>query len=253
MIKRLRNSLLFCYATIVSAVVSVMALALISLKERFRVETHVRSRSAVFLADKMRTVAFYRIFSRVYDSVNGYFYSDVMREEVSRLANVSSDARVLDVGCGTGYTTEVVLRHLHKGEAVGVDLTPQQLKKAARNLRFDKTRLSLCRGDVESLPFRDETFDSVVSVGAIEYFPNPREALKEMARVVKTGGRVIVGGPELDWFKKTHLNRILYTPSAGEVEGFFNEAKLRNVRSVLTGVDTFFATNKYVVIVTGTK
>jgi len=253
MLKKARNSLLFTWATFFSAIIGLIACILILLKEKAQTEKHIKRQTNVFLADKKRAIIFYRVFSKVYDVLNIYFYTDSMRNEIAELANLSQGSRVLDVGSGTGYTTEAVLKKLKIGEVIGIDLTPQQLRKAARKLKPEQVMLSLFRGDAENLPFKDETFDAVVSVGALEYFPNPERALKEMARVVKPQGKVVVGGPEFEWFQKLSLNRMLYTPPGREVEGFFDQARLRDIKSFRTGVNTFFDTNRYVVIVVGSK
>jgi len=253
MLRRARNSLLFSWATFFSASVGLAACIFILIKEKFQTEKHAKNQTGAFLADKRRAMVFYRIFSKVYDLLNIFFYTDTMRNEVAELANIRQGSHVLDVGCGTGYTTEAVLKKLKLGEVIGIDLTPQQLRKAARKLKPERVRLSLSRGDSENLPFKDETFDAIVSVGALEYFPNPKKALQEMARVVKPRGKVVVGGPEFEWFRKITLDRMLYTPSAREVEEFFSQAKLRDIKCVLTGVNTFFGTNKYVAIVVGIK
>jgi ubiquinone/menaquinone biosynthesis C-methylase UbiE len=185
--------------------------------------------------------------------LNPRLYTDKMRSEIAGKIGEGSCLRVLDVGCGTGYTTEGILNRANVSEVVGVDLNPAQLGRAAKNLRSRKPKTSLSRGDVENLPFQDCSFDAVVSVGAIEYFPDPKKALKEMARVAKLNGTVVVGGPESAWFGKLGLDKVFYTPAASEVEALFHSVGLVCVRSVLTGVNTFFGTGKYVAVVVGTK
>mgnify|MGYP006268858961 CR=1 FL=1 len=93
----------------------------------------------------------------------------------------------------------------------------------------------------------------MVSVGAVEYFPNPEATVREMLRVSKQGGKIVVGGPEFRWFRRVYLDRVFYTPSAQELEAIFTKAELRNVKSILTGIDTFFNTSQYVVVVAGEK
>jgi SAM-dependent methyltransferase len=161
--------------------------------------------------------------------------------------------RVLDAGCGTGYTTAGILRLGSICEVVGVDQNHKPLQKATRNLKNEKTRLIPSRGDVENLLFRDESFDAVVSVGAVEYFPDPERALTEMARVVKHGGRVVVGGPEFNWFKKVLLHKVFYAPTQSDFKELFHTAGLADLKLVLTGVPTFFGTDRYVLIAAGTK
>jgi ubiquinone/menaquinone biosynthesis C-methylase UbiE len=245
------DSLLFICAGMLLSIVSLVAFPLAA-KEKVQ-KRRLRREAGSFLADKKRALAYYNVLSSVYDVLNPYLYTSSMRGEVAKLVDRDEPLLVLDVGCGTGYTTEGVLRRLDVCEVVGVDLNPRQLGKALRNLGLERARTSLSRGDVENLPFKNETFDAVVSVGAIEYFPNPERALKEMSRVVKSNGVVVVGGPEFGWFKKFALNRIFYTPSAEEVEDLFRKAGLDCLESEMVGVDTFFGTARYVFVVAGTK
>jgi ubiquinone/menaquinone biosynthesis C-methylase UbiE len=248
---RVNNSLLFIGAGLLLGFVSLVAFAFVA-KEKVKKRRPTGGAHA-FLADKKRALAYYDALSPVYDLLNPYLYTLSMRGEIMKLVNGDQALRVLDVGCGTGYTTGGLLRLHSLCEVVGVDQNHKQLQKAAKNLRLEKARTSLSRGDAENLPFRDEAFDAVVSVGAVEYLPDPERALKEMARVVKHGGRVVVGGPEFDWFKKLFLHRVFYAPAAQDFKSIFYRAGLQTMKTVLTGVNTFFSTNKYVLVVAGTR
>jgi demethylmenaquinone methyltransferase/2-methoxy-6-polyprenyl-1,4-benzoquinol methylase len=252
MLKKTWNTLLFIWAAILGGMVGLVACIFILLKEKLQAEESVSKQTSIYLANKKRTIIFYRFLSKVYDIVNPFFYDDTMRKEIIDLTGIHQGSLVLDVGCGTGYTTEGILERLAHGEVVGIDLTPQQLKKAVRKLKSRGVVLFL-RGDAENLPFRKNVFDAVVSIGAMEYFPNPKQATQEMARVVKLGGRVVVGAPEVRWFKKAGINRSFYTPSREEVQDFYREAGLKGVKAFLTGISSFLGTEKYVVIVAGKK
>jgi len=248
---KLGNSMMFFLAGLLLTVVSLVALPAAA-KEKLQKRRPAREPRA-FLADKKRALAYYNVLSSAYDVLNPYLYTSSMRGEVAKLVERREPLRVLDVGCGTGYTTRGILRMGNVCEVVGVDQNHNQLWRASRNLSGEKTRLSLSRGDVENLPFTDGAFDAVVSVGAVEYFPDPEKALREMARVVKHDGRVVVGGPEFGWFRKVLLHRLFYSPAASAFESMFCRAGLSDVKSVLTGVDTVFGTGKYVLIAAGTK
>ena len=248
---KITDSFLFICAGLLLSIVSLVALPLAA-KEKVRKDRQAKEARA-FLADKKRALAFYNVLSLAYDVLNPYLYTSSMRGEVTKMVDRNEPLRVLDVGCGTGYTTAGILRLGGVCEVVGVDQNHKQLQRAERNLSMEKTRLSLSQGDVENLPFTDESFDAVVSVGAVEYFPDPEKALKEMARVVKHGARVVVGGPEFNWFKKVLLHKVFYAPAQGDFEELFYGAGLADVKLVLTGVPTFFGTDRYVLIAAGTK
>jgi len=100
----------------------------------------------------------------------------------------------LDVACGTGYVTRSIAQHMRL--VYGIDLSMGMLDQATqyarergiRNVRFARSR-------AERLPFPDAVFDAVTSSLALQLFPDIVEALSEMARVLKTGGRLAVLAP----------------------------------------------------------
>jgi demethylmenaquinone methyltransferase/2-methoxy-6-polyprenyl-1,4-benzoquinol methylase len=250
--EKISSSFLFLLASLLTGFVSFLAFGFVWAKQR-GAKPDGAQKVQGFLADKHRALNFYRIFSVAYDILNPYLYTDTMRNEMVSQIKVGADLRVLDVGCGTGYTTSGVLIRRDVCEVVGLDMNPVQLSRAVKNLRSKKAILSISRGDAENLPFVDDSFDAVISVGAIEYFPDPERVLRELARVVNSNGNVIVCGPESGWFSKFALNRVFYTPSVKEMGGIFRNAGLIEVKSVFTGVSTFFGTGRYVVFTVGTK
>jgi demethylmenaquinone methyltransferase/2-methoxy-6-polyprenyl-1,4-benzoquinol methylase len=145
------------------------------------------------LENKTRARLFYKYFSRVYDRVNPFIWDEEMRDEALELLDVERGDRVLDVGCGTGFGTEGLLRYTD--DVHGLDQSIHQMEKAFE--KFGKRdRVRFYRGDAERLPFRDDAFDVVWSSGSIEYWPNPVAALREFRRVVRPGREVLVVGPD---------------------------------------------------------
>jgi ubiquinone/menaquinone biosynthesis C-methylase UbiE len=109
---------------------------------------------------------------------------------IREAAQITASTRILDVACGPG----IVIAALAPGaaEAVGCDITPHMLEKLRqRCAKAGLTNVRAVPGRAEALPFEDATFDVVVSRSALHHFPDPAAALREMARVVRSGGRVI--------------------------------------------------------------
>jgi SAM-dependent methyltransferase len=93
----------------------------------------------------------------------------------------------LDAGCGTGFQTAILLELGY--ETIGVDLSAGLLRVA--QARCASARL--VQGDVETLPWRDETVDLVVSCGStLSFVSHPDRAIAEIARVLRPGGRVLL-------------------------------------------------------------
>jgi SAM-dependent methyltransferase len=102
-------------------------------------------------------------------------------EAVLDAAGVGRGTRVLDVGCGSGLT--LVLATRRGAVPSGLDISPGLLGIARDRLPDE--------GDMEFLPFGDTTFDAVLGVNAFQFAGDPRRALREAARVVRPGGRVV--------------------------------------------------------------
>ena len=105
------------------------------------------------------------------------------------------DARVLDVGCGPG----IHLRELSPScrHVAGVDYSERMLSLALEELGgIPFHNWSLQRADAAALPFRDETFDCVISMGLLDYVPSPGAVLTECHRVLRNGGQLIFSAPK---------------------------------------------------------
>jgi len=112
------------------------------------------------------------------------------------------DERVLDAGCGRGVLLVGAARRLTSGHAVGVDLWTKDQSgnrpdAALANARAEGVidRVTVTSGDVRQLPFEDAAFDVVVSNLVLDNLKSKEgwaQAMREMARVLKPGGRVLV-------------------------------------------------------------
>ncbi|OIJ95669.1 class I SAM-dependent methyltransferase [Streptomyces colonosanans] len=102
--------------------------------------------------------------------------------------------RVLDAGCGTGRAlTSLRTAVGPSGAVLGADLTPAMLEAAVRAGRNRDSGLLLT--DVAALPLRTESLDAVFAAGLISHLPHPAENLRELARVVRSGGLLALFHP----------------------------------------------------------
>jgi SAM-dependent methyltransferase len=114
--------------------------------------------------------------------------------------------RVLDIGCAAGAEFEPLIARGF--QIFGLDYSPEMLRMAGQ--RFGASPdVHLCRGDAETLPFPDASFDQVVCLGVFEYLTTYDRSLKEIRRVLRPGGLVILSLPtrlSLNRFSSILLN-----------------------------------------------
>ncbi|MDO8658900.1 MAG: methyltransferase domain-containing protein [Candidatus Levybacteria bacterium] len=109
------------------------------------------------------------------------------------IMNYKKGDKILDAGCGTG----LILRRLPEG-TIGIDINPRNIKKA--KIHAPKAKVLL--GDIEKLPFPDESFTTIISTEVIEHQPDPKPTINELKRVLKKGGVIIGSVPGISpiWF-----------------------------------------------------
>ena len=120
------------------------------------------------------------------------FFVPALFLEPARLMAPAADIKpgqlVLDVACGTGVLARQIAQETSPGCVTGIDRNEGMLS-VARHLAPE---ISWQNGLAETLPFADTVFDRVVSQFGLMFFDDPTKALREMRRVVKTDGRVVV-------------------------------------------------------------
>jgi len=100
--------------------------------------------------------------------------------------------RVLDVGCGTGALLHELARTHDPALLAGIDPVAPMLDKARRRL---PPQVRLDHGWAERLPFDDAAFDAVICCNMLHYVPQPMDALRQMHRVLRPGGQLLL----TDW------------------------------------------------------
>jgi arsenite methyltransferase len=114
------------------------------------------------------------------------------------LASLKPGEVVLDLGSGGGFDVFIAGRKVGaKGRAIGVDMTPEMLGKARKNIAAYQERSGLDNvefrlGEIEHLPLADNSVDVVISNCVINLSPDKAQVWREIARVLKPGGRVAV-------------------------------------------------------------
>jgi ubiquinone/menaquinone biosynthesis C-methylase UbiE len=138
----------------------------------------------------------------LYETIGG-FYDDVQRVfcalkgfdrdsyflSYMRLLDVKPGDEILETSVGTGLNFQYLPRET---KLTGLDFSPEMLANCAANLRRWKISADLILGNAEHLPFADSSFDVVFHVGGINFFTDRAGAIREMIRVCKPGGQLLI-------------------------------------------------------------
>lgn len=125
-----------------------------------------------------------------WDEIMGAEVAGKLREIVDK-CGVKKGAKVLDVACGTGILTPILLEAVGEGgEVKGIDFAPEMVKRARAKNFGPNVRFLVA--DVMDMPFEDESFDQVFCNGALPHFPDIPASLSEMKRVLRAGGRLVI-------------------------------------------------------------
>lgn len=140
--------------------------------------------------------AFYDRISRFYDATFKFnrYGSSLERYLSESLPVLPANPRILDAGCGPGLLTEALLKTVGcQSRIVGLDLSAKSIKVARQTAAGEDDsiiKVQFIQANLLNMPFRDETFDLVVTSGALEYV-SLQIGLSEIARVLAPGGYLI--------------------------------------------------------------
>lgn len=191
----------------------------------------------------------------LYEPYVGRWSRLVAREFLAWLT-VTGDKTWLDVGCGTGALSEIILEAVAPRSVVGIDPSDGYIAYARQHVHDPRVQFQV--GDAQHLPFNAASFDTVVSGLVLNFVAEPDRAVAEMKRVARPDGTV--GAYVWDYAAKMELMRYFWdaavalTPAAGDLdEGhrfplcrpgplrrLFTEAGLREVEVQALDVPTHF-------------
>ncbi|MBL4734487.1 MAG: class I SAM-dependent methyltransferase [Flavobacteriales bacterium] len=157
--------------------------------------------------------------------------------EMVNSLSLPSSPRILDIGCGTGEMVRDLMSP--ERQIYGLDISPNMIKIAQEKCakpKVEKCEVSLGTGDIENLAFDDQSFDLVICSGVIEYLKDDNASLKELKRVIKPEGYLIINvtnkfsvrkwtAPLVESLKS---NRVVYSSMNFVKESILKKGKLHH-------------------------
>jgi len=110
----------------------------------------------------------------------------VGEQAIARM-NVSKEARVLDIGCGSGWATRLLAEFASAGRVTGIDISDEMIE-LARDQSQSRSNIDFEIASAEQLPFTGDEFTHAFSMESLYYYRNLPKALSEIRRVMKAGG-----------------------------------------------------------------
>jgi len=129
---------------------------------------------------------------------------------------IKKGSKILEVGCGVGQVSNFLVEKEY--DVTGVDISSLFINEAKKH-----GKAKFYAGDSTKLPFKDKSFDAVISAETLEHIPNPRKALYEMSRVLRKGGIMIHRFPN-----KQNLIKNLFVKITGQTKFIIINPNLNN-------------------------
>jgi ubiquinone/menaquinone biosynthesis C-methylase UbiE len=166
------------------------------------------------------------------------FWEEVFRAELDYILRELAGAKdILSVGCGPAIIEAGLCEHGFN--VTGLDISKEALNQAPDSIRTVK-------GSMENMDFTESSFDAVIYVASIQFIEKYKEAIKQSARVLRSGGKLLIMllNPESEFFKEKTQNP----------DSYINKIKHINLREIEEAVAKYFSVKtEYFLGIKGTE
>jgi ubiquinone/menaquinone biosynthesis C-methylase UbiE len=147
-----------------------------------------------------------RHYVQCLDFQNNRTFMQMYKQRTFALLDIQPGQQILDVGTGLGQDALEMAKLVGPtGQVTGLDFSQTMVQEAQKRSHDANLPVTFCQGDVHHLAFADNTFDRCRADRTFQHLPNPRQALSEMMRVTKPGGKLLIVDPD-------HETRVVDTP-----------------------------------------
>lgn len=154
-------------------------------------------------------------FESMGKSIMGKIYPYIINDLKNYYIEDFDKKSILEIGTGPGFILKELLKEKFS-KIYGIDLSLDMLSRANKNINIKNHNIQLINAKAESLPFKENSIDIIISRGSIFFWKDITSAIKEINRIIRTNGFVIIGGgygistPDsiIDEIKKYYFNNI---------------------------------------------
>lgn len=140
-------------------------------------------------------------FVRYLDTTRALDFLQQVKQRILAMMDLRAGERVADIGCGTGEEVRALAACVGPlGSVVGVDLSSTMIETARQRLGEQEMGIEFVQADVQNLAFADASFDAIRAERLLQHVPDADAALREIVRVTKPGGRIVIWEGDLDLF-----------------------------------------------------
>lgn len=156
-----------------------------------------------------------------YDFILTTVFYQAVHKRLLEYVDLPANGQILDLGCGTGRLLERIVEEFPNTHATGLDLSPEMLNQAKKRNKYPE-KISFVQGNVEAMPFAENSFDAIFNTISFLHYPNPEIVLAEIKRVLKPGGRYYLADYTDRWATEPKLIKMaaggirVYSPGVRE-------------------------------------
>lgn len=164
-----------------------------------------------------------------YDILLTTVFYQAIHKRLLEYIELPNSPNVLDLGCGTGRLLHRLATQFSDLRGTGLDLSQEMLRQARQHNRYPQ-RLIYIKGNAESLPFANGQFDAVFNTISFLHYPNPKQVLSEVKRVLTQGGKFYLADytTKKQFILPSYLGELkFYTPA--QREQFANEVGFKTL------------------------
>ena len=153
---------------------------------------------------------------------------------ISDIVSIEEDDRLLEIGSGTGELVKKIAGQLATGMIEGVDLSKPMVKISQKKNRkhLKEGRVKFHLGDFNKIKFESNCFDKVFSVNTVYFWKNPDDTISKISRILKPGGRLIIGFHARNEMEKLPLNSDIF-----KYYSVYDMEKLLSTHNSLNNID----------------